>query len=121
MSLASKGKKKSDIHCKKIKERMLKKAKSILQFDLDGNFIKEYISISEACRETKIHKATIIQNIKNKRLTGGRFLWSVKENKNIDYDELNNIGKYLSEKYIKLKNENNKIKLNNFKKRHVKK
>lgn len=87
MSLASKGIKKSKSHCVKIKENAMKKAKSILQFDLDGVFIKEYESIHEATRQTNIHKTAIQEFFTNKRLTGGKFLWAYKENV-IDIDQV---------------------------------
>lgn len=123
ISLSNKGKKKSQIHCEKIKKRMMKKAKPVFQFDLQGNLIKEYESIREACRITGIKKVSIMRSLKYKILTGKKYIWCHKEDKNISYEkkDLKQISKNLLDEYFKLKNENSKIKLDNLKKRHIKK
>jgi len=107
MSIANKGIKKSSSHCIKIKENAMKKAKPVLQFNLDGAFIKEYESIHEATRQTKIHKAAIQEFFTNKRLTGGKFLWAYKENV-IDIIQIGIDLKYLYE-FQKEKNYNKKL------------
>lgn len=53
--------------------------KPILQFDKQGNFIREWESIAKACRELKILKQSIIPVLKNKRKTSGGFIWRYKE------------------------------------------
>lgn len=55
-----------------------KRSKSILQYDLDSNFIKEYYSLSQAKRETRIDVSSIIKVCKNKRKTAGKFVWKYK-------------------------------------------
>lgn len=53
-------------------------SESILQFDLKGNFIKEYPSISDASRETGAPRSGIsdASNLKdNSRYSSGGFIW----------------------------------------------
>ena len=51
-----------------------KQCLSVLQYDLDGNFIKEYYSISQAKRETKISGiAGVVSH--NPSKTAGNFVW----------------------------------------------
>ena len=47
-------------------EVLIKNSKSIDVFDLQGNFIKNYYSISEAARNLNINNSSITQAIKNK-------------------------------------------------------
>lgn len=52
-----------------------KKSKSILQFDLNGNFIKEYPSISEASRQTGISDGNISSCLTGRHKSAGRSIW----------------------------------------------
>lgn len=51
------------------------KRKFISQFDLDGNFIKEWKSQSEAGRELNINRSHICNVASGKRKTAGGFKW----------------------------------------------
>jgi hypothetical protein len=58
-----------------------KEKKKVYQFDLIGNFIKEWSSISEAVRDLNLKTtAHIIACCKNKRATCKRFRWSYSKN-----------------------------------------
>lgn len=70
-----------------IKHRLSMSKNPIIQLDLNGNFITEFISIREAERITKIHSSTISRVCKNERKSAGNYLWKYKK----DYDKnLNN-------------------------------
>jgi len=56
-----------------------KKSKAVLQYDLNGKFIKEFYSISNAERETKIFSTNITKVCHGKRNTAGKFKWKFKE------------------------------------------
>lgn len=67
-------------------ERFIKKirnhksmSKSVLQFDKNGNFIKEWPSISEAARITNMSAGTIVGCCKGRRKTYKGFIWKYKE------------------------------------------
>lgn len=49
------------------------KAKVVKQYDLDGNFIKEWVSINEAMNQTNIKH--IWDCCKGKRKTAGSYIW----------------------------------------------
>ena len=51
-------------------------ATNVMQYDLQGNFIKEWGSISEADRELKISFKNISACCKGKRKTAGGFKWN---------------------------------------------
>lgn len=53
--------------------------KVVVQYDLDGNFIKEYFSISEAARQNKIFKQSISECCSGKLKTSGGFKWKYKD------------------------------------------
>jgi len=55
-----------------------KMSKSVLQYDLKGNFIKEYYSISQAVRETNVNQSGISLVCLGKRNTAGKFVWKYK-------------------------------------------
>ena len=57
--------------------------KPVVQLSLDGDFINEYSSISEAEKNTNIDNRAISAVCKNKRRTTGGFRWMYKE----DYDK----------------------------------
>ena len=52
-------------------------SKKISQFDLDGNFIKEYNSITQAMNETKITNINVV--LQKKRKTAGGYIWRYSE------------------------------------------
>jgi len=53
--------------------------KAVLQFDLEGNFIKEYHSLSQAARENKISRSSIIGNCCGKYNFAKGFIWKYKD------------------------------------------
>lgn len=53
--------------------------KAVLQYSLDGNFIKEYKSIREAQRQTKVRATTIEKVLWNICNTAGGFQWKYKQ------------------------------------------
>lgn len=54
------------------------KRKIILQFDLDGNFIKEWESIISASKFLKRYSASIVRALKKQRRTAYGFIWRYK-------------------------------------------
>lgn len=60
------------------KQQIRKENKPVLQFDLDGNFIREYISINEAHRFTGVDSSCIVNCCKGKSLTAGKCKWKYK-------------------------------------------
>lgn len=68
-------------NCKEIIEKLaIMKRIPIIQYDLEGNFIKEWSSMSEVQRELKIDKSQISGCCKNKlrNKTAGGFIWKYK-------------------------------------------
>ena len=59
----------------KISESQYKK---VLQFNKNGEFIKEYKSIKMAAEETNIDKSSISRNCNNKIKSAGGFIWYFK-------------------------------------------
>lgn len=58
------------------KERSaLKRSKKVLQYDLEGNFIKEYISLSEASRQNNINVSNICNVCNGKRKQANGYIW----------------------------------------------
>lgn len=55
-----------------------KVAKPILQFDLDGNFIKQYSSLREASKDLKIHPSNISHCATGKYKTCKGYIWKYK-------------------------------------------
>ena len=51
--------------------------KPILQYDLEGNFIKEWPSISEA---TRYVKGDVASCLSKRQKTAGGYIWKFKEN-----------------------------------------
>jgi hypothetical protein len=66
---------------KLIKEKHSKKH---LQFDLQGNFIKEWVSGAEVCRELKIDNGELIKACRGERESVGGFIWKYKNDINKD-------------------------------------
>jgi group I intron endonuclease len=58
------------------------KQKKIFQYDLNGNFIKEWVSLSEASRELNINRSSIVL-CKGQRKTAGGFIWKSEKNSSL--------------------------------------
>lgn len=52
--------------------------KTILKYDLNNNFMQEYISIAEAIRENNCRRTSIIRCLKGNGKTAGGFIWKLK-------------------------------------------
>lgn len=92
-SLAKKGK---HFHTEKSKKKISEKMKgyvfskernqkigkanstSVLQYDLEGNFIKEWSSLTEASLKTKTNRSSISNCINNKLKSTNNFIWKQK-------------------------------------------
>lgn len=61
----------------------------VYQYDLEGNFIQEYESYSEAGRQLNIPHCNIIKCIRGKRKSAGGFQWSIEKVKNLNPCERN--------------------------------
>ena len=59
------------------------RAQSVKQFDLNGNFIKEYGTITQASKETGIGLARISDVARGNRKTAGGFKWEFSNDKHI--------------------------------------
>ena len=55
--------------------------KPIYQFDLEGNFIQEFKSVTEASKTLKISPANLRSALNEKRLSAGGYTWRWKYNK----------------------------------------
>lgn len=64
---------KSDIWLKNIK-------KPIFQYDIDGNFVREWSSIREASENLNINESSISQHLGGKQKTSGGYIWKFKNN-----------------------------------------
>lgn len=60
------------------KQQIRKTNKPVLQFDLDGNLIREYMSINEAHRMTGINSSSIIRSCKRINNMAGNYIWRYK-------------------------------------------
>lgn len=82
ISKANTGKKLSDETKQKISKSKLgtpsKSKKPILQYDSDGNFIKEWDSITRASKTLKLQRSNIILVLKGKRNKCGECFWKYK-------------------------------------------
>lgn len=58
--------------------RIKDRNKPILQYDLNGNFIREWRSQTDASKILNISDSTINQVLKGKRKTAGNFIWKYK-------------------------------------------
>lgn len=54
------------------------KKKAVFQYDLEGNFIKEYESINEASRQTGIRVDCISATVRKNQKTAGNYKWDYK-------------------------------------------
>ena len=59
-------------------EAKTKKCKIILQFDKQGNFIKEYNSIKEAASNIRISSTHLVSALKGRSKTAARYVWRYK-------------------------------------------
>lgn len=62
----------------KPKVNTLSTNKAVFQYDKDGNFLNEYISVSEAGRVTGVKKSNIFQVVAGRNKTAGGFIWKYK-------------------------------------------
>nr|DAW62262.1 MAG TPA: homing endonuclease [Caudoviricetes sp.] len=65
-------------HYKRVSETQLndpKKSKRVLQYDLNGRFIKKWESASEVQRKLSVNSSNIIQNCRGNVKTAGGFIW----------------------------------------------
>lgn len=60
------------------RQQIRKENKPVLQFDLDGNFLREYMSINEANRITGINSSYIIRCCKGRCDIAGNYKWRYK-------------------------------------------
>lgn len=66
-------------HSKEFKQKLSEmKSKAILQFSLQGEFIKEWASATEASKETKVFISNISACCHGKVKTAGGFIWKYK-------------------------------------------
>ena len=63
----------------KPKEFGLKISKPVLQYNIDGTFIKEWSSIKEANTYTKVNRSNISACCKHRYKTAGNFIWKYKD------------------------------------------
>lgn len=80
-----KGRIKSDKEKEKIRKAVLNKSvgKAVLQYDLDGNFIKEYKTLTEAMKGVKGKKSEYISRCaKGLQKTSHGYIWKFKEKEN---------------------------------------
>lgn len=57
-------------------------SKPVKQYDLEENFIKEWESIMQASKETKVKYYSISNNCRGKQRSAGGFIWKFKEDCN---------------------------------------
>ena len=60
-------------------ETIKKKSKPVIQYSLDGEFIKEWIGAAQVMKELGIDKSSIGRVCQGKKKTAGGFKWSYKE------------------------------------------
>jgi hypothetical protein len=75
LSLAAIGKKMSNLAKKKMSDNQ---KLAVLQYDLDGNFIKEWDGIVDVVKSLKIQVGSIIRCCQGKYKQGGGFIWKYK-------------------------------------------
>lgn len=76
------GKEQSKETCDKRRESMIgKNSKKVLQYNIDGSFIKEWNSASEASKKLSIPPSTINGVCRGERSHSGGFLWMFKNKK----------------------------------------
>ena len=55
-----------------------KQSKSVLQYDFDGNFIREYYSIASASRINKVCRVNIVATCNGRKRSAGGYIWKYK-------------------------------------------
>lgn len=76
ISNSHKGKKTSKEHLEKLhKGQILANSKPIIQYDLEGNFIKEWQSATIAAKEINLHPTSIRHCVQGKTKTSGGYIW----------------------------------------------
>lgn len=71
------------------KERIAEaKYKSVLQFSLDGTFLKEWACIKDAATSLKISHSHISACCKGKRPAAGNFQWKYKKDENVHINDI---------------------------------
>lgn len=65
---------------KKALRTLSREKRQVYQYNLEGEFIKEWKSISEAARQFKIKASGIHQSCNKNRLTAADFIWRFKDN-----------------------------------------
>lgn len=63
---------------REIKWKVGRHERSILQYNLEGNFIKEWSSVSEAAKFYNISSSNIVTNCNGRYKTAGGFVWKYK-------------------------------------------
>jgi hypothetical protein len=61
---------------------MLANSKPIVQYDLEGNFIKEWQSATIAAKEIGLHPTSIRHCVQGKTNTSGGYIWKDKTSQN---------------------------------------
>lgn len=87
--------------------------RAVKQYDLEGNFIKEYNSIVLAAKEMNISKSCITGVLLNKRKTAAGFIWKYSDDKNIDFSEKIKINKNIGRNVCQYDLDMNLIKTHN--------
>lgn len=76
ISNSHKGKKTSKEHLEKLyKGQILANSKPINQYDLEGNFIREWQSATVAAKEINLHPTSIRHCVQGKTKTSGGYIW----------------------------------------------
>jgi group I intron endonuclease len=64
---------------KELRDRLSKYCvKPVLQYDLEGNFVKEWFSISQACKALGLFTTNVSKSCKSQNKTVGGFYWKYK-------------------------------------------
>lgn len=91
LSKSLKGRKFSEIHLAKLREINQRNSRKVFQYNLDGDFINEYQSISEAAKIINGNISKISSCALGKRKSTSGFQWS--------FEKKNKIEKYAVKKY----------------------
>ena len=64
--------------------------KKILQYDLDGNFVREWVGINNTANTLGIQKSSIYETLKGIRQSAGGYIWLYKNSEMIINDQIRN-------------------------------